>query len=41
MADLPILTAPPLVPDASFDLDVAMIHAVEWLADEIAEDKAD
>ncbi len=29
---LPVIVAPPLSPDASFDADVADLHEVEWLA---------
>ncbi len=28
---LPIIVAPPLSPEASFDADVADLHEVEWL----------
>jgi hypothetical protein len=29
---LPVIVAPPLSPDATFDVDVADLHEVEWLA---------
>ncbi len=28
---LPVIVAPPLSPDATFDADVADLHEVEWL----------
>ncbi|WP_170182001.1 hypothetical protein [Phreatobacter stygius] len=37
---LPVMIAPPLAGDASFDIDVAVAYDAEWLAQPMAETPA-